>query len=225
MGVVKILPPEEWCPEPMNDYIESELCRERGILFGNEDFPEYIPRHLRKFWKALTTGEFLSEYLDCPNKELIMNDYFGNYRAVRRSFTTVELVRLSESLCRFNDRGSDTALCEVLSIITGGRWEHCMLKGSVQSEWQDFYYDFCVWSEEDVRRFETAYFGYGYVVDIEYDGGYTYQVYYATDSETELLRELAEDYTGYEILKHVGWERKPIYQKVDFDFKGGIDHD
>lgn len=217
MGIVKILPPEEWCIEPINDYIESKLCRERGILFGNKEFSEYVPGYLENFWSALRTGEFCEEYLNCPNKESVINDYFGNCKVARRTFTTVELLRLSESLCKYSSTGNDIALCEILSIITGGRYEHCVLKGSVQSEWQDFYYDFCVWGEKEVREFETAYFGGGYTVDVECTDGYTYQTYYATDFETELLRELAEDYSGYKILKHVGWERNPIYQEISFD--------
>lgn len=122
------------------------------IVYGNEEFAEYVPKNLEKFWTALMSGEFCSELADTGNWKLVVAEYFDSV-----SLVSFEEYRLREATYRFSNTGSDIALCEVLSIVTKGRWEHVKFRGRHAFEWQDFYFDMNVWDENSIEGFELLY--------------------------------------------------------------------
>lgn len=223
MVTLKIMP-EEYYVGLHVDYYENMLglfTTSDAIVYGNDDFKEYIPECLEKWWKDVMSGEFQAELEDCADVKDLMDYYFNgdgteSFRGKSgNGFTDAEGDRLYEATNGFTSRGSETSLCELLSIITGGRWEHYTLRGVCQSDWQDFYCDKRLWPFERVKEFENAYFNMGYEVEILDDGQDEALEYFAIDSE----EELAESYHNARILKPIGVVRTPIYMTLQ-DFEG-----
>lgn len=52
-------------------------------------------------------------------------------------------------------------LCKVLSIVTGKKWDHRMISGCCQGDWNYIFYPVDEWTREQIEVFETEYFNTG----------------------------------------------------------------
>lgn len=79
-------------------------------------------------------------------------------------YTRAERLRwrdlLSDHRAIYDNRKHDIRAA-ALSLITGQNWQHCILRGCCQSEWQTCYYCADLWDGDSLERLEREYFNTG----------------------------------------------------------------
>lgn len=106
-------------------------------------------------------------------------------------------------------------ICQMLSLLDGGKWEQATLSGYSQGEWVECLYDTETYTDDDIKLLEIAYFNTGTEWVIDDDCG----VYCYEAGDENIRKELAE-YVGCspeEIEMHVfdGYEMVPKYRIME----------
>ncbi len=126
------------------------------IIFGNEELPSYTYNE-----SALESVDFAYYYLRSGYE--FDEDVYTFCEASGLCIYDVENI-FKEAAPAWED-----AACELLNKIEGGNWQHEMITGSVQREWNILFYDAAFYTESDIKRFESAYFGLGSEWDLYYE--------------------------------------------------------
>lgn len=199
-------------------------------VFGNRDYKEHIPDVVQRVRKVLQHGE-LSEMLEndkeCkqwyPNITAAMLDYLPPEH--KEKYSTRDVHALKEYI-KWYDHNEEYALCAVLEVVTGQKWDTCQITGSCQCDWNRVYYPVDSWTGAALEGFETEYFNTGseWIIhdgkDIpeEPDDISGYSVYCTEWNDEGIRRELssAADCAPEDVIlyKYAGSQSVAIYEKA-----------
>lgn len=108
------------------------------------------------------------------------------------------------------------AIIKVLSIWCNSPWKVYTIRGSVQGEWQDVYYNSSMFSIKDIETFEKDYFNLGTEWKItDEDNQESWNIYCYEYDDEKLKKEIAEsinhDLSDIVFEKFDGYEQVPKY--------------
>ena len=214
--VAKQVPPEY--QESPWDYDERY---DRHVVIG--------PRNWQDFWtEAYGITRFCEEWFDfwaymCDPETITIPPL-----PIRKFLESQEIVKMSgeewtkDELKRwiklFDDHHghsvSHDEVCEMLSLLDGGNWQHEQICGVVQREWADCYYDADVITKEGVDIIEANYFNLGTEWIIDDDCS----VYCYGWNDDMIRQELADAIEckpeEIEMHKFTGWTSVAGYEVV-----------
>lgn len=153
------------------EYQESPIldgCFPDNIaVCGNRDFASHIPEVFDTVKTVLEDGE-LADILENVNE---LQQWYKNatkaiidYLPSKSKYSTNAIHTLKNLIIEYSTchrSAEDEILCKVLSIVTGKKWAHGIIRGYCQSDWQDIYYPVDEWNKEALTRFEIEYFNTG----------------------------------------------------------------
>lgn len=129
--------------------------------------------------------------------------------------------RLEDLFNKYGTQGANNnaIIAEVLSIITGQKWEYRQISGSCQSEWNYIYYRPEEWTEKALEYFEVEYFNTGDEWRIEDEEGEDFGSVYTHEwNDDEQKREIAEnigvDPGDVTLYLFDGWTKTAKYKEV-----------
>ncbi len=213
--VAKQVPPDY--QESPWDYDERY---DRYVVIGGRNWRDYTT-------EAYDTTRFCEEWFDDwedmknPEAEWIKSmsvREFLDFEEIKKTsgepWTKDEVSRWIKLLNGHYLQHEEDEVCEMLSLLDGGNWQHATLNGCAQREWADCYYDADVITDEGIQRIEANYFNLGTEWIINDDCG----VYcYGWDDDT--VRQELADATGcepeeIEMHKFTGWTSVAEYEVV-----------
>lgn len=214
--VAKQVPPEY--QESPWDYDERY---DRYVVIG--------PRNWQDFWtEAYGITRFCEEWFDAWSDMKNPEATWAEPMTIGEFMECEEIKKMSgepwsaDELNRwdklFNEhhgyRTSNDEICEMLSLLDGGNWQHTTLNGCVQREWADCYYDADVITEEGVDIIEANYFNLGTEWIIDDDCGV-----YCYGWNDDMIRQELADAIGckpeeIEMYKFAGWTSIAGYEVV-----------
>lgn len=109
-----------------------------------------------------------------------------------------------------------TAILNILSIWTGDEWNVYTMRGTVQSEWQNVFYNTKTYTMEQIKLLEMDYFNLGTEWEIK-DGDDTWSIYCYKHGDEELKEEIADaisrDVSEIKFFKFNGYVRTPDFKE------------
>ena len=150
-------------------FLGDEFFPDNIAVFGNRDYKEHCPDFINKVWEVLRQGELadvlenVKEWADWyKNATEAINDYLPTEHGGRYSTNAIHALKnyvIDFSSCPCSREYE--ILCKVLSIVTGKKWDHRMISGCCQSDWNYIFYPVDEWTREQIGIFETEYFNTG----------------------------------------------------------------
>ena len=150
-------------------FLGDEFFPDNIAVFGNRDYKEHCPDFINKVWEVLRQGELadvlenVKEWADWyKNATEAINDYLPPEHGGRYSTNAIHALKnyaIDFSSCPCSREYE--ILCKVLSIVTGKNWDHRMISGCCQSDWNYIFYPVDEWTRERIEVFETEYFNTG----------------------------------------------------------------
>lgn len=153
----------EYTVSPFDTYEEAFDC----AIEGNDDLYSWKSFEYSNVKDVLDEGSiflFMEETTDFNE----LKAYFDDQFCILHDLKEDEVALLKKSILDYEPHSDSTALCKILTVITGSEWDWRTIRGSVQREWNIFYYNTKVWSEEDIRRLEIEYFNLGTEYECSY---------------------------------------------------------
>ncbi len=140
-------------------------------VWGNKDYQSHTSSVFDRVKECLDAGE-LAEDIEAvmeknPNAiygtvtEAINNQL---WRDDGKTYNTRQIGKLKQLVLKYSDckrSEEDQILVDVLSIVTGEKWDCRQINGCCQGEWNYVYYPIQYWTEESLEAFETMYFNTG----------------------------------------------------------------
>lgn len=209
------VPPEFQSPTVFWD---DESFPEDIAVFGNTHYKEHIPDVVKRVRKVLEQGDLAEIVEDFKNGTRNVLDYY-NYDNVtqaindylwpvnREKYSTKDISKLKDYITRYGWLSEDDdILAGVLSIVAGEKWEHGVICGSCQGDWNDIFYPVDKWDDKRLERFEAEYWNMGsewviiddYTFDPdtqdidELDGG----SFYAVGQNIDAIKKEIAEYIG-----------------------------
>lgn len=158
-------------------YQESYLFDDDGNgveyinVWGNGDYQSRTSGLFDRVKECLDAGELAEDIEAVMGKspsaiygsitEAINNQL---WRDDGKPYSTQQIGKLKQLVLRYSDCKSseeDDILVDVLSIVTGEKWDYKQICGSCQGEWNNVYYPVEKWTKEQLDIFETMYFNTG----------------------------------------------------------------
>lgn len=201
---------------------------------GNRNYSSHTPEIFDTVINVLQQGG-LARVLEYPKKwedwyknaTQAITDYLPEENGKRYSTNAIHALRnliISYSYC--SKKEEDEIICKVLSIVTGRKWSHSIIRGSCQDDWQNVYYPVDEWDDRGLKIFETLYFNEGtdWIIhdsDTEPESPEEisgYSVYCSSWNIDDIKKEISiivsgEDDVEVVLYEFNGYERTPIYRK------------
>ena len=216
-------------------YLFPDCFPDKIAVCGNRYYTEQKCEVFARVQKTLEAGELadvLEDFKTCGRSEWYknvteaINDLLP---AEKRKYSARDIHALKQLVPMFGtyDHEKDT-LCRVLGVVTGKAWDYKIIRGAVQAEWNEVFYQVDEWSPAALERFEVEYFNTGSEWIIhdgddapedpeEITGPCVYCVAWDNDGiREEIAREAGarpEDVILY-AFKQYRWI--PEYEKIDF---------
>lgn len=224
----------EWQESPL--FIDD--CFPDNIaVCGNRDYTAHLPELFEKVQTVLTQGE-LAEVLKYPkewanwykNATEAINDYLPPEHGGRYSTNAIHALKnyvVEFASCPCSREYE--ILCKVLSIVTGKKWDHRMISGCCQGDWNYIFYPVDEWTREQIEVFEIEYFNTGseWIID---DGEFDPEndsplningcsIYCTSWNEEGIKQEIADaegtSPKNVVLYAFAGYTRTPQYRKVE----------
>lgn len=209
------------------EYQESPLIHfdeipENVFVFGNKDYQH----RAEKLFKLIDAA---NEALDAWDDFSLKKPYYNSWKEAlndllppdekRGEYTREERKKIIPALLikldRSNTSEENALYCELLQLITGDKFDHAVIRGCSQGDWQNIIYP-AEYGREWVKTFETEYFNLGSeweVKEDEDDPGY--YIYCTTDDPRREIADMANTSPDNVILYAFdGWTRTPKYREV-----------
>lgn len=220
-------------------FLGKEFWPDGIAVCGNRHFKEHKPEVFERVESALDNGE-LAEAVDGFSGAVDSSYFASFYKNVteaildyippegRSRYNTREIHALKELFHRYGrGRSSEDQqiFLDVLSIVTGKKWEYRDIRGYTQGDWNGLYYPVEEWSRERIAYFESEYFKMGseWIVHNEEnipDGPEDingYSMYCYGDTMEEIREEIAraEGVAPSEVIlyRFTGWRRSEEYER------------
>ena len=161
-----------YCRQIAPEFQENSLfyddCFPDNIaVFGNRDYNEHLPKIVETCRKVLDQGELADILGDIKNQTWYknateaINDFLPKPEGAYSPRAIHDLKKLIDrtSICSCSEK--EFIFCEILSIVTGKKWDYKCIHGCCQSEWNTLYYPIEEMTEKGLDRFETEYFNLG----------------------------------------------------------------
>lgn len=153
----------EYTVSPFDTYEEAFSC----AIDGNKNLYSWKSFEYNDVMNALNDGDIYDLLENTQDiKEIIT--CLDNHFCILRELKVDEAWTLRQKIIDYESHPYNITLCEILTIVTGSQWGWTTLRGSVQREWNTFYYDTTIWSQEDIKRLEIEYFNLGTEYECSY---------------------------------------------------------
>lgn len=138
---------------------------------GNRDYESRTSSVFDRVKECLDAGELATEFEYIAKRSMYasysnITEAINNllYHDGGKTYNTRQIGKLKQlvlkySECRSNEE--DQILVDVLSIVTGEKWDYKQIHGCCQDEWNNVYYPIQYWTKESLEAFETMYFNTG----------------------------------------------------------------
>ena len=215
---------------------DDEFFPDNIVVCGNHDYKNHCNETFINVKNALEDG-YLVDVLEHPN------EYTGYYKNIteaiteylppenREQYSTNEIHALKNyiidySCCVYSRK--EEILCQVISIVTGEKWDYKIISGCCQSDWNYIYFPVDKWTNEALKSFEIEYFNTGteWIID---DGDFNpisdsplningVSIYCYSFNSKGIKKEIA-DYMGVDPLDVVlyvfgGYTKTARYKKI-----------
>ena len=210
------------------EYQDSEVLRaldngeyDRLIIRGNRDFYGY--GECTAGWELIS---FCKEWFGCADiedeycvqqLEWILEDYHlcGESEEQEKIKEVFEL--LTQDISRSVRVYEEDIYCKVLDLLVGGEWHYEVGRGSAQSEWNIFYYDYRVY-DNGIEQLITGYWNEGteWICWEEGDEDNNVGMYCYEWGDEDIKQEIMDAMGGdeVELRKFAGWSRTANYEVV-----------
>lgn len=117
--------------------------------------------------EALYDGILLDEWDDIRSGRSAYYTWAGALRDIlppsgRSEYTRAERLKIPEiALEYYHAKDGRPALCKMLEIVTGKKWDYRTLSGCCQSDWIEAFFPADAWPGSSLDRFEAEYFNTG----------------------------------------------------------------
>lgn len=140
-------------------------------ICGNRDYQSRTSSVFDRVKECLDTGELADDIEAVMGKN--PNAIYGTvteainnqlWRDDGKPYNTRQIGKLKKLVLKYSECKSsegDQILVDVLSIVTGEKWDYKQITGCCQSEWNIVYYPVQYWTKETLESFETMYFNTG----------------------------------------------------------------
>ena len=215
-------------------FLGDEFFPDNIAVFGNRDYKEHRPDFINKVWEVLRQGELadvlenVKEWADYyKNTTEAIIDYLPPERGGRYSTNAIHALKnyvIDFSSCPCSREYE--ILCDVLSIVTGKTWDHQMIRGCCQSDWNYIFYPVDEWTSEQIAVFETEYFNMGteWIIHDEEEAPESpedingYSVYCTSWNDKGIRKEIADaaGVSPEEVIMYSfdGYKKIPVYKAV-----------
>lgn len=207
----QIAPEYQESPLFIGDYFDYDA--EKLSVCGNGHFCEHKTELFERVEQVLNDGE-LAEALEdiasgegcyflpyCKNATEAITDYLPPERGGKR-YSTKQIHDLRELVLDYAGsyaaRDCDSIICDVLTIVSGERYDCRTIRGSCQGDWNTVFYAVSAWNDEALENFETEYFNEG-----------TEWIIHDELNEPKA----PEDISGYSVYCH-GWNNDSIRREI-----------
>ena len=207
----------------------DECFPDNIVVCGNRDFNSHTTEEFDTVKTVLENGE-LADILENVNE---LQQWYKNateaiidYLPSKSKYSTNAIHALKNLIIEYSTchrSAEDEILCKVLSIVTGKKWAHGIIRGYCQSDWQDIYYPVDEWNKEALTRFEIEYFNTGteWIIhdeETEPEDTIGFTMYCTSWNDKGIKQEIAEA-TGSKIEDIVlyefdGYTRTAKYKEV-----------
>lgn len=209
------------------------------VITGNRDFTGHCENtHFEKIVAVLekcdVEGEI--EIFDTDKEDSAYISHADIYSDFFKAKIDDEKARaLDEAINKYYNRNTENdGLCEVLTIITEHKWEHNIIRGVSQSDWNYIYYNADVLDDDDIEKICIDYFalGNGWMVSENENFEDAFYMYTYGWNDDGIKAEIANA-VGYEdveifLSKIEGYSRvanySEWYQKSDFAAKTNFEN-
>jgi hypothetical protein len=151
------------------DIRDDEGFNNDFAIYGNRDFGGYKPERIEKLIDSYERG-YIEEALFDP-KNSYYNEWKNSTEAMNelcpkdngKSWSGREIKAMRDSIKNITNRASSyhndvDVMADLMSIITGHKWERRTISGCSQSDWNELIYDTERISKEYANIIEKAYF-------------------------------------------------------------------
>ncbi len=215
-----------------HDYFPNGIA-----VCGNGDYMEHMPKVFERTLSALNAGdisEAVAHFNEWRRWYKNITDVFMDLLPPehKAKYSTREIKLLKSLFLKFPECSSfeeNGILCNVLSVVTGKKWDWKTIRGCSQSEWNKIFYPVAEWDAKALRAFECEYFNNGseWVVDDsesfnpetdnpgEIDG---FHMYCTNWGDCDIRAEIAQAAgclpDDVELFKFQGYRKTPIYGRA-----------
>lgn len=140
-------------------------------VWGNRDYQSRTSSVFDRIRECLDAGELADDIKAIMEKSPYA--IYGNvteainnqlWRDDGKTYGTRQIGKLKQLVLKYSDCNSseeDQILVDVLSIVTGEKWDYKEIHGCCQGEWNTVYYPVRWWTKKSLEAFETMYFNTG----------------------------------------------------------------
>ena len=215
-------------------FLGDEFFPDNIAVFGNRDYEEHCPDFINKVWEVLRQGELadvlenVKEWADWyKNATEAITDYLPPEHGGR--YSTNAIHALKNYVIDFSSCPSSREyeiLCNVLSIVSGKKWDYRKISGCCQSNWNYIFYPVDEWTSEQIVAFETEYFNTGteWIIHDEEEAPESpedingYSVYCISWNDEGIRKEIADaaGVSPEEVIMYSfdGYRKIPVYKAV-----------
>lgn len=140
-------------------------------VYGNKVYKTRTSDVFVRVKECLDTEELVTE-IEYIAKKSIYASYGTITEAINdmlyhdggKTYNTRQIGKLKQLVLEYSKcdgNKEDQILVDVLSIVTGEKWDYKTIHGSCQGEWNKVYYPVQYWTNESLEAFETMYFNTG----------------------------------------------------------------
>ena len=217
-------------------FLGDEFFPDNIAVFGNRDYKEHCPDFINNVWEVLRQGELadiledVKEWADCyKNVTEAINDYLPPEHGKRYSTNAIHALKnyvIDFSSCPHSREYE--ILCNVLSIVTGKKWDYQTIRGCCQGDWNYIFYPADEWTKEQIEVFETEYFNTGteWIVHDENTDPESpeeisgFSIYCVSWNKEGIRKEIAEAVTDGDpanviLYEFVGYSQTAVYKEVE----------
>lgn len=202
----------EWQNAPLTS---KEDYPENVILYGNNRLNEHNTDQFNNLPAML--DDIAEELTNLRNGKKPYTDFDTILEAFTgKNYTRSERLQWAKIVERWTETDEETEIyTDVLTLLTGTKYDSATLRGSCQGDWQYIIYP-AEYGREWLNAFETEYFNLGTEWKIrEGDDTFEYYVYCVSDDpRAEIANYCNADTTDIILYEFAGWERTPKYTEV-----------
>lgn len=215
-------------------FLGDEFFPDNIAVFGNRDYIEHCPDYINTVWEVLRQGE-LADVLEnvkeradwYKNATEAITDYLPPEHGKRYSTNAIHALKnyvIDFSSCPISREYE--ILCNVLSIVTGKKWDYQTIRGCNQSDWNYIFYPVDEWTKDKIEVFETEYFNTGteWIVHDESTDPESpeeisgFSIYCVSCNKEGIKNEIAEAVDGdpADVILYAfdGWRRTAQYTEI-----------
>lgn len=178
---------------------------------GNGDYPSY---YCDEYIQVKSFLEHCLSYKwqrEDGNEKLIKA--IQEYLNIVDDFPIDKAIEIWDTLTAYDNRKKNCskAMVEILTLYTGHKWEVYTIRGYVQAEWQNVYYETDLFSFESIKQLQSDYFNLGTEWKIEDENDHWF--IYCYEHDDDKLKKEISDSIGYDISE-IKFEKFDGYTKV-----------